>query len=138
MTTDRSSAGKNQALIIDDTPIIRSLLSEALCEKGYEVRTAPDGLSGLEMATQLRPQVIFCDTYMPDLDGFETMRRLREALPDAVLVMTNSLPQTSKEQAMAEASVDYVLNKPFGLDELWTVLEEIKGKLLSPKFSSRT
>ncbi len=121
--------GNNTALIIDDTEVIRSLLSEALCDRGYDVETAPNAVSGIELATQLRPGLVFCDTYMPDLDGFETIRRIRKFMPDAIVVMTNSLPNADGEEPEGEHQYDYLLNKPFGLDELWGVLERIRAKI---------
>jgi CheY-like chemotaxis protein len=119
---------QNMALIIDDTEVIRSLLSEALADRGYEVQTAPNAVTGIEMATQMRPGLVFCDTYMPDLDGFETIRRIRKFMPEAVVVMTNSLPNPDEEKPRQERQYDYLLNKPFGLEELWGVLEKIRAK----------
>lgn len=115
-------------LVIDDTEVVRSLLTEALTEKGYTVKSASNAHSGIEMATQLRPALVFCDTYMPDLDGFETTRRIRKALPGAVVVMTNSM-MSGESESESERAFDYLLNKPFGLDELWSVLEEIQTTL---------
>ncbi len=116
----------NTAIVIDDTEVIRSLLSEALSERGYDVQTAPNAISGLELVTQVRPELIFCDTYMPDLDGFETIRRIRKLMPEAIVVMTNSLPSIDSEASPKNQQYDYLLNKPFGLDELWKVLEDIR------------
>ncbi len=121
------------ALIIDDTEVIRSLLSEALADKGFKVQTAPNAVTGIEMATQLRPGLVFCDTYMPDLDGFETIKRIRKFMPEAVVVMTNSLPNTAEEEQRHERQYDYLLNKPFGLEELWGVLEKIREKFEASK-----
>ncbi|MBN4076289.1 response regulator [Gemmatimonas aurantiaca] len=121
---------QNKVLIIDDTEVIRSLLTEALSDKGYSVISAPNALSGIEMATQYRPGLIFCDTYMPDLDGFETVRRIKQLLPDTVVVMTNSM-MSGDSQDDADRKFDYLLNKPFSLDELWDVIKDIKAKLSS-------
>lgn len=115
------------ALIIDDTEVVRSLLTEALSDKGYNVKTACNASTGIELATQLRPALVFCDTYMPDLDGFETIKRIRQALPGTIVVMTNSLPTDSDEDT--EGGADYLLNKPFGLDELWSVLDQVSEQL---------
>ena len=116
------------ALIIDDTEVVRSLLCEALTDRGFEVVTAVNAGAGIEKAMSHDPEVVFCDTYMPDMDGFETIRRIKEISPDAIVVMTNSLPdnpQTGKEESIA----DFLLNKPFGLDELWEVLKKIRKRL---------
>lgn len=119
---------RQTVLVIDDTEVIRSLLSETLTEKGYKVKCAPNAHTGIELATQLRPALIFCDTYMPDLDGFETVRRIKETLPDAVVVITNSM-LTGESQCESEREFDYLLNKPFTLDELWSILGDVEKAL---------
>ncbi|MCH9032641.1 MAG: response regulator [candidate division Zixibacteria bacterium] len=126
MNESKSYIGKPLAIVIDDTEVIRSLLFDALTEKGYEVKTANDATSGIALATQVRPGVIFCDTYMPDLDGLRTIKKIRKVAPDAIVVMTNSLPEESFEKEAMASSVDFILNKPFGLDELWSVLEKVE------------
>jgi len=126
MKESKSHTGKPLAIIIDDTEVIRSLLFDALTEKGYEVKTANDATSGIALATQVRPGVIFCDTYMPDLDGLRTIKKIRKVAPNAIVVMTNSLPEEAFEKEAIANSVDFILNKPFGLDELWSVLEKVE------------
>jgi len=128
---------RKKALVIDDTEVIRSLLSEALCERGFDVETAPNAVTGIEMATQIRPELVFCDTYMPDLDGFETIKRIRKFMPKAIVVMTNSLPNNGAERRRHETQYDYLLNKPFGLEELWGILETIRAKLAEQSESLR-
>ncbi len=126
-------SNKKKALVIDDTEVIRSLLSEALCERGFDVETAPNAVTGIEMATHLRPELIFCDTYMPDLDGFETIKRIRKLMPETIVVMTNSLPNNGAENSERENQYDYLLNKPFGLEELWGILEKIRCKIVAQR-----
>lgn len=126
MTESKAHTRKPVAIVIDDTEVIRSLLLDALTEKGYEVKTASDATSGIALATQVRPGVIFCDTYMPDLDGLRTIKKIRKVAPDAIVVMTNSLPEEAFEKEAIASSVDFLLNKPFGLDELWSVLEKVE------------
>lgn len=119
---------KQLALIIDDTEVVRSLLSEALSERGFDVVTAQNASAGIEQTITHRPSIVFCDTYMPDMDGFETIRRIREISPESVVVMTNSLPD-NETQKRHDAGADFLLNKPFGLDELWEIMGKIRTKL---------
>ena len=131
MTKSSAYPTKPLAIVIDDTEVIRSLLNDALTEKGYEVKTAHDAASGIALATQVNPEVIFCDTYMPDLDGLSTIKKIRKVSPDAIVIMTNSLPEEAFEKEAMASSVDFILNKPFGLDELWSVLEKVSAKIKS-------
>lgn len=113
------------ALVIDDTEVIRALLSEALTDKGYHAHTAENAREGIKVALQLHPDIIFCDTYMPDLDGITTIRQIRKALPEAVIVLTNSLPSEEISAQACKKDFDYLLNKPFGLEDLWEILEKV-------------
>ena len=114
------------ALVIDDTEVIRSLLSDALADKGYRVHTAANARTGIELALQLQPDIIFCDTYMPDLDGITAVRQIRKFLPETIVVLTNSLPTEEASDQSDNSDINYVLNKPFGLDELWDILEKVE------------
>src|ERR671919_398086 len=64
-------------LLIDDDPKLVPLLERGLAYEGFEVLTAGDGESGLELADARRPHVVLLDIAMPDPDGFEVCRRLR-------------------------------------------------------------
>ena len=125
------------ALIIDDTEVIRALLSEALTDKGYHAHTAADAREGIKAALQLHPDIIFCDTYMPDLDGITTIRQIRKALPEAVIVLTNSLPSEEISAQAGKRDFDYLLNKPFGLEELWKILEKVDARPLNAARDSK-
>ncbi|HSG98655.1 MAG TPA: response regulator [candidate division Zixibacteria bacterium] len=127
--SDRThNAAARLALIIDDTEVVRSLLTEALSDRGFEVATARNAGDGIAKATQLRPGLVFCDTYMPDMHGVDAVKRIREITPDAIVVMTNSLPDEGFERRN-ESGADYLLNKPFSLDELWDILAKIRVQL---------
>lgn len=65
-------------LIIDDDPAVRGAFSLILEDAGYEVYEAEGGLQGIEMVKKQRPDLIFLDLRMPDIDGVETLRRLKE------------------------------------------------------------
>lgn len=127
--TDIRGKYERRALIIDDTEVIRALLTEALEKKGYVVSTASDASEGIALTTQIRPELIFCDTYMPDLDGFQTIRSIRKITPDAIVVLTNSLPDARTSPSGQSKVYDYLLNKPFGLDELWSILDDVRERL---------
>jgi DNA-binding NtrC family response regulator len=75
-------------LIIDDEPNIRRMVGALLSAEGFEVRDAADGAAGVARAVDAEPDAILLDLMMPgELDGMATLRRLRELLPDAPVVM---------------------------------------------------
>lgn len=70
-------------LIIDDDPAVRGAFSLILDDAGYEVREAEGGLQGIAMVQERRPDLIFLDLRMPNIDGVETLRRLK-AIDDSL------------------------------------------------------
>jgi len=76
-------------LVIDDEPVIRDLLVDVLSRKGYQVDTAEDGASGLEMAEARHYSIVFTDIRMPGMNGVDVYKRLKVISPlSRVIVMT--------------------------------------------------
>lgn len=109
--------GKGRILVIDDDPTLNSLIRQSFHAKGFEVITALNGMEGLKLAYRSHPDVILLDIMMPDLDGYETCRRLREISEVPVLMLT---ARTSEEDMLNgfEAGADDYIKKPFSLREL--------------------
>ncbi|MET8863202.1 response regulator transcription factor [Nonomuraea sp. NPDC004580] len=109
-------------LVVDDEPTVRELLSATLRFAGFEVGSAADGVQALEEARHEPPDLVLLDVMLPDLDGFEVLRRLR-ALPRAdgrpvpVLFLTARDAKTDKINGLRLGGDDYV-TKPFDLEEL--------------------
>jgi two-component system KDP operon response regulator KdpE len=115
------SAGANpaplKALVIDDEPQIRRLLTITLEANGYRVVTANSGREGLVLAAQHRPDVIVLDLGLPDLSGPEVLRRLREWTQTPVIILTVQDAEADKIEALDGGADDYV-TKPFNTGEL--------------------
>jgi two-component system KDP operon response regulator KdpE len=108
---------KNVALIIDDEVQIRRLLRVALEAAGYVVCEADAGQLGLSEAAMRRPDVVLLDLGLPDLDGIEVLRRLREWSEVPVVVLTVRDSDEEKVAALDAGADDYV-TKPFSTPEL--------------------
>ncbi len=105
-------------LVVDDEPSIRDLLSASLRFAGYDVVTAADGSSALAQAEKHRPHLVVLDVMMPDMDGFEVTRRLRERGRDVpVLFLTAKDDVEDKVAGLTVGGDDYV-TKPFSLEEV--------------------
>ena len=104
-------------LVADDEPRITKLVSMALSEEGFRVVTASSGEEALAKAEQIRPDIILLDIVMPDLDGIEVMRQLRERRPVPVILLTAKGSTTDKAKGLDLGADDYVA-KPFHPDEL--------------------
>ncbi len=105
------------ALIIDDEIQIRRLLRLALESRGYKVLDAADGQLGLSEAVYHTPDVILLDLGLPDMDGLEVLKRLREWSDVPVLVLSVRDREAVKIAALENGADDYV-TKPFSTGEL--------------------
>jgi two-component system KDP operon response regulator KdpE len=106
-----------RVLVIDDERPIRRLLVSALAVHDYDVREAADGLEGIAAAASLRPDLVIVDLGLPDLDGVEVIRRLREWATFPIIVLSVREREGDKVAALDAGADDYV-TKPFGMDEL--------------------
>ncbi len=122
--TGATRAGARRVLVVDDAADAASSLAELLALWGHAVRTASDGASALEVAREFRPDVVLLDIGMPDMDGFETARRLRaEHGPDAmVLVAVTGYGQEDDRRRSRDAGFRHHLVKPLALGALSGIL----------------
>lgn len=104
-------------LVIEDDPVIRSSLMEALTAFGHVVRSAADGFGGLREVTQTRFDAVVLDLGLPDLDGRDALRMLRGISQVPVLVAT-ARDDENEIIRLLDAGADDYLVKPFELDEL--------------------
>jgi PAS domain S-box-containing protein len=112
-------------LIIDDTPSNLSVVVDLLEDRGYRVSIAQDGKEGLQRAKLLRPDLIMLDVMMPEVDGFEICRRLKEEplTRDVPVIFMTALASTEhKVKGFQAGAVDYV-TKPLQIDEVLARVE---------------
>ena len=104
-----------RALVVDDSVVIRDLISVNLELEGFEVFTAGDGETAIELATELRPDVITLDVMMPRLSGFDTVLRLRqdERTEHIPVVMVTGRAQAADVERGDEVGAEAYLTKPF-------------------------
>jgi two-component system OmpR family response regulator len=105
-------SSKPLVLIADDEPRFVKLVSLALREQGFRVITAGSGEEALTQAEEYRPDVAVLDILMPDLDGFEVMRKLRERRPIPIILLTAKGSTAEKTQGLDLGADDYIA-KPF-------------------------
>jgi two-component system OmpR family response regulator len=113
----KESNGK-RILIVDDEANIRDLIASSLKFKNFEVRTSATGSEALIAAEEFKPHAIVLDVMLPDLDGFEVCRRIRnEGIEVGVLFLTAKDEMKDKVQGLTIGGDDY-MTKPFSLDEV--------------------
>ena len=107
-------------LIVDDIPANLKVLGDILKEEGYKVRPVPNGALALQVAEKERPDLILLDIMMPDMDGYEVCRRLKEnkLLHDIPVIFISALSETNDVvKALKYGGVDYI-TKPFRAEEI--------------------
>jgi two-component system cell cycle response regulator DivK len=113
-------------LYIEDNPDNRLLVRRILLVEDYEVVEAEDGPSGIEAALRERPDLILMDMNLPEMDGYELTRRLRE-LPELagtpIIAMTANVMHGDREKSL-EAGCDGYIPKPIDVDALPRQIEQ--------------
>jgi two-component system, OmpR family, KDP operon response regulator KdpE len=104
-------------LIVDDEPSILATMAPLLRGRGYEVSTATTGHAALDGVDRQPPQLVILDLGLPDMDGVEVCRRLREGRAIPILVLSARGAEQDKVAALDAGADDYV-TKPFGAEEL--------------------
>ncbi len=104
-------------LVVDDEPAIRRLLRTTLTAQGYRIVEAATGAEALAQTKAQPPDLIVLDLGLPDMDGLEVIRILREAGAVPIVVLSSRDDERGKVAALDQGADDYV-TKPFGMDEL--------------------
>ena len=104
-------------LLVDDEPQITRVLRTALSTQGYSLRTAANGVEGLETANEWKPDLVITDLAMPEMDGVELCRELRAVSQVPIIVLSVRNQDRMKIEALDAGADDYV-TKPFSIQEL--------------------
>jgi two-component system KDP operon response regulator KdpE len=110
-------SSNKKVLIVDDEPQITRVLRRSLTAHRYDVRTAADGISGLETFHDWHPDLIITDLQMPEMGGIEFCREIRKLSALPIIVLSVRGEERTKVEALDAGADDYV-TKPFGIDEL--------------------
>jgi len=104
-------------LVVDDDPDILDLVRELLGRAGYRVSGARDGREGLRLFYAAQPDLVILDVNMPELDGWQTLERIRDLSDAPVIMLTARDAELEKVRGLKAGADDYV-TKPFGRQEL--------------------
>src|SRR5687767_1523734 len=107
----------SRVLVVDDEPSILATMAPLLRSRGYEVFTAMSARSCLESLGRVDPDLIILDLGLPDMDGVEVCRLIRDGVSTPILVLSARGAEADKVGALDAGADDYV-TKPFGSDEL--------------------
>lgn len=117
----RSSTGASPQsatiLVVEDEPAIATAIAQRLTAEGWRIEVARDGLSGVEAAARLHPDLIVLDVMLPGIDGLEVTRRVQAEQPVPILMLTARDDETDMLIGLGVGADDY-MTKPFSMREL--------------------
>jgi CheY-like chemotaxis protein len=115
------------ALVVDDSPDIRTILGYLLSDLGFSIVEAADGHEAVRSARQCQPALILLDLCIPGLDGWEVVARLRSdpALEEVPIVIMTAYYVGSTEQFARRAGCQRVISKPFDLLDLTRLVHKL-------------
>jgi DNA-binding response OmpR family regulator len=113
---------RGHVLVVDDDADIRGLLRELLERQGYQVTEAANGRDGLRALYASPPDVVLLDVSMPEMDGWETLERIRDVSEVPVAMLTARAAELEKVRGLKGGADDYI-TKPFGRQELLARIE---------------
>ena len=121
---------RNRILIVDDDPMIQKTFNQTLSFYKYETETAGDGFEAGIKTVQFKPDLIILDLIMPEMDGFEVCRYLKNDPTTSdvkILILTGYDTEKNREKIM-EAGADDLLSKPVEVDILIRHIEVLLGR----------
>ncbi|MGA8295630.1 MAG: response regulator transcription factor [Acidimicrobiales bacterium] len=108
---------RTKALLVEDDPNIVDLIRSNLAVRGFDTSTCGDGSRALELFETETPDIVLLDLMLPNADGFEICRQMRERSSAGIIVVSARGGQSDKVAALNFGADDY-LTKPFGIEEL--------------------
>lgn len=120
-------------LIVDDAKFMRVTLTKIIEEAGHEVvGEAMTGTEAIELYRKLKPDLVFMDITMPDMDGITAVRTIVEEFPDAIIVMCSALGQQRMIVEAIEAGAKDFIKKPFDSSQIVETIEKMLANQEKP------
>src|SRR5438445_3573519 len=117
MTSVTEGGRKTCALVVEDDPNIVDLIRSNLAVRGFDTVVSVDGMRALQLLETEDPDIVLLDLMLPEADGFELCRQIRERSPVAIIVVSARGGERDKVTALNMGADDY-MTKPFGIEEL--------------------
>jgi len=119
--------GKN-ILICDDAAFMRMMIKDILTKNGYNVvGEAENGLIGVEKYTELKPDLVLMDITMPEMDGINALKKIKEKDPGASVIMCSAMGQQAMVIESIQAGAKDFIVKPFQADRVLEAVKKVVG-----------
>lgn len=113
-------------LIVDDSALSRRILTKILMMEDNNLIEANNGLSAIEIFSIEKPEIVFLDLNMPDINGIEVLKNFKEISPDSKIIVATADLQESTKKIVMENGAFSVINKPFNESEILDLVRKIK------------
>lgn len=123
------SEAKTKVLVVEDEASIRKFITINLERSGFAVLEAETGEMALEMAMACRPEVMVLDVMLPGIDGFEVCRKLRDEMPELIIIMLTARGQDIDRITGLEIGADDYMVKPFNPRELTARINSVLRRI---------
>ncbi len=114
-------------LIVDDDPNVLELVRVNCVARGFDVLTAGDGFEALRVVEQRMPELIILDVMMPEMDGWEVCKQIRDKYQDSIRIVMLTAKDTARDKIIGKniLKADEYLTKPFDIDELLATVTQL-------------
>jgi len=119
--------GSKTILVVDDEEGVREVVSEVISGMGFIVQHAASGEIALDLVTRNPIDLVISDVRMSGMDGVALARKLRARYPELPLALMTAYPCDAVEKALRDKKVDFLLQKPFQMEELEGMVENLTG-----------
>jgi two-component system, chemotaxis family, chemotaxis protein CheY len=117
---------KLNVLIVDDAPFIRDVLRHILQKAGHQVvGEAEDGEQGVQMALELKPDLVIMDIVMPVKTGVQATKEISEQLPDTKVIACSTVDQDNMLMEIMEAGAVEYIKKPFAAGDVVKIIDKV-------------
>jgi len=111
-------------LVVDDEPVMTDSLKQNLVEEGYRVDTASSGAEAIELFDRGGHHLAICDLQLPDMDGLEVLRHLKDTRPTTEVIVVTGYGTVTKAVEATKAGAFYFVEKPFDFDQMLPLVEK--------------
>lgn len=122
-------------LLVDDEPKMRLLLSDILEMEGYVISEAADGATGLQQFNRVQPDLVLLDITMPNGDGLEVLKAIRQQNSVVGILMVSGLQQNQMVRPAMASGADGYLPKPFRLQDLYQEIQRVSRMVYSRRYA---
>ncbi|MEO0481418.1 MAG: response regulator [Planctomycetota bacterium] len=125
----RQVSDRGAVLVVDDEPEVANTVARALAAQGFAARTVNDGEEAIaDVKANRVTEIVFLDVSMPDLDGYQTLDRMRRERPDLSIVLMSGHDEDTVRRRLEDRSFDAFLRKPFDGLDLSAVMVELRAR----------